>query len=107
MTQEREQGLTGVLLSYETTFTVQEVCRVCGVERTTVQELVAEGILEPEAQAEDWRFHGESVVRAQRAVRLVRDLGLNFAGAALALDLLDEIRELRGYARGSSVRVRR
>jgi chaperone modulatory protein CbpM len=35
------------------------------------------------------------VQRVQTAIRLQQDLGVNLAGAALALDLLEELQELR------------
>ena len=43
----------------------------------------------------EWRFPGSAVTRAQKALRLARDLRVNWPGAALALDLLDEIERLR------------
>ena len=42
-----------------------------------------------------WRFSGSALRRAATAQRLTRDLGLNAAGVALALDLLEEIETLR------------
>lgn len=42
-----------------------------------------------------WRFHGVSVRRERCAQRLRQALGVNDAGAALALDLLGEIELLR------------
>ncbi len=42
-----------------------------------------------------WRFPGVSVRRVRTVVRLQRDLGVNVAGAALAIELLDEINALR------------
>ena len=44
---------------------------------------------------EHWRFRGASVRRVRCALRLERDLGVNFAGAALALELLEELEALR------------
>ncbi len=41
-----------------------------------------------------WRFHGVSVGRARCAFRLDRDLGVNFARPALALELLEELESL-------------
>lgn len=87
--------LSGVVLDRRTTFTLVEFSSACGVERERVVEMVEEGVIEPISEHEDWRFHGEALVRAKRALRLVRDLGLNWPGAALALDLLDEIERLR------------
>lgn len=74
------------------TFTVTEFSRICGVEVELVREMVVEGVIEPEEHGvDDWRFTGETLVRAQCALRLVRDLHVNWPGAALALDLLDEL----------------
>lgn len=87
--------LSGVVLDRRTTFTLIDFSTACGVERERIVEMVQEGVIEPISEHGDWRFHGEALVRAKRALRLVRDLGLNWPGAALALDLLDEIERLR------------
>ena len=58
--------------------------------------LVDEGLISPEGNVpEHWRFSGMQLRRARVAVRLQRDLGVNTAGAALALQLLEEIDVLR------------
>lgn len=77
-------------------FTVAELCRLCQLPAERVTELVEEGILEPLGRdPSGWRFHGVSVCRVRCALRLERDLGVNVAGVALALDLLGEIESLR------------
>ena len=43
----------------------------------------------------DWQFTSLAIIRVARAKRLERDLSLNPPGVALALDLLDEIEDLR------------
>ena len=59
-------------------------------------EMVEEGVLEPRGVTPaEWRFPGSAVTRAQKALKLARDLRVNWPGAALALDLLDEIERLR------------
>ena len=84
--------LSGVILDRHTSFTLVEFCQACGVTTELVVEMVQEGVIEPEgARRRDWRFHGEALVRAQRALRLVDDLQVNWPGAALALDLLEEL----------------
>jgi chaperone modulatory protein CbpM len=66
------------------------------VEADWIAELVEHGIIEPVGQARsDWQFAMVSVVRVAKAKRLERDLALNLPGLALALDLLDEIDDLR------------
>lgn len=88
--------LSGVLLDDEFRLTVHEVCRTCGVSVDEIVALVQEGVLHSRAGAvEEWSFTGLELQRAFTAIRLQRDLDVNLAGAALALDLLDEIRRLR------------
>jgi len=80
----------------EDTLTLGQLCRACGVHADWIISLVEESIIEP--QGEDirlWRFSGASLVRARSALRLQRDLGVNLAGIALALDLMDELERLR------------
>ena len=88
--------LRGIVLDEQVTFTLHEFCNACGVRRQLIVEMVQEGVIEPARETgSEWQFHGHALVRAQRALRLVRDLDVNWAGAALALDLLDEIERLK------------
>jgi len=87
---------SGVILDEHLTLTLREVCEVCGIEESLVVEMVKEGIAMPvdEDQAR-WEFTGVAVTRLRTAHRLQRDLHVNLAGAALAIDLLEEIASLR------------
>lgn len=68
-----------------------DLCRFCQADETWVIELVEHGVLEPRGTSIDkWQFVGSSIVRAKKARRLNRDLGINTAGVALVLDLLEE-----------------
>jgi len=88
--------VSGFLYTSETLLTLDEFSRVCAVERRQIIELVDEGVLVPiGTQVAEWRLPGDSLRRAQTAVRLQRDLGVNLAGVALALDLMDELERLR------------
>jgi chaperone modulatory protein CbpM len=70
---------------------LQDLCRFCQSDETWVIELVEHGVLEPVGSTSgNWRFVGTSIVRAKKARRLNRDLGINAAGVALVLDLLEE-----------------
>jgi chaperone modulatory protein CbpM len=76
--------------------TLGQLCRACGVHADWIISLVEESIIEP--QGEDirlWRFSGASLVRARSALRLQNDLGINLAGIALILDLMEEMENLR------------
>ena len=75
--------------------TLEDLCRFCQADEAWVIELVEEGVLEPVGgTARHWRFEGMAIARAKRARRLSRDLGINTAGVALVLDLLDERDEI-------------
>ena len=80
----------------EYSFTLAEMSRCCGVTAEKILVLVGEGVLTPRGGSQrEWRFAGSDLERALSALRLERDLGVNPAGAALAVELLDEMRQLR------------
>ncbi len=87
-----------LILEDQDDLSLDELCRAC---RTDVEQLVAlidEGVIAPQGAAPaHWRFTGVHLRRARIAVRLQRDLGVNTAGAALALQLMDEIEALRAH----------
>ncbi len=89
--------ITDVLIVEEQIdLSLDELCRLCGTQAEQLAALVDEGVIVPEGTApEHWRFPGMQLRRARVAVRLQRDLGVNTAGAALALQLMDEIEALR------------
>ena len=88
--------VSALLLDDSVEFTLSELCSVCSVTEQLVVEIVAEGIVEPAgADPRQWRFSGIAVARVQRVVRLQREFEVNLPGAALALELLEEIERLR------------
>ena len=93
---DEKRDLRGTLLDDSAVFTLREMCSACGVHAELVIEMVEEGVLQPRGAApEEWRFAGDALVRAQKALRLSRDLRVNWPGAALALDLIEELERLR------------
>lgn len=100
MTDELLSLLTGNILEEDTELTLAQLCRACRLPAEQVLVLVEEGIIEPQGrEPAQWRFRGISVRRVHCALRLQRDLGVNAAGAALALDLLEELELLRARLR--------
>ncbi|MFD1218074.1 MULTISPECIES: chaperone modulator CbpM [Microbulbifer] len=75
--------------------TLRELCVACGLPAEHIRALVDEGVIEPRGSETAWRFSGVCVRRVRRVYTLERDLGVNLAGAALAVDLLEEIEQLR------------
>jgi hypothetical protein len=66
---------------------VRALAREAGVHPELVRRFVALGLLEP--------YPVDAAARIARAARLRRDLGLNYAGAVLACELLARIDELQ------------
>lgn len=88
--------IAGAILEEEVELTLSDLCRSCRVEADFVVELIQEGVIDPlEPTEQRWTFGGQSLIRLRRAVNLHQDLGLNLAGIALALELLDEREQLR------------
>jgi chaperone modulatory protein CbpM len=91
-----KNAISGQVLEDTELVTMLELCRSCTVETETITLLVEEGILDPQGESvEQWRFSITSLRRVKTVIHLQRDLGVNLAGAALALDLLDQISELK------------
>ncbi|MBK8956958.1 MAG: chaperone modulatory protein CbpM [Proteobacteria bacterium] len=84
------------LLDEERAIPLAEFCSATGLIESLVLEMVREGILEPIGAAPpEWRFSGACLARAERALRLQRELELNWAAVAFVLPLLDELKDLR------------
>lgn len=80
--------------------TLNDMAKRCAVETHIIIEMVEEGVLEPQGRRpEEWQFRGPDLMRLRRALRLQRDLEVNLPGVALAIDLLDELDELRARMR--------
>ena len=59
-------------------------------------DIVSHGIVRPQdMQAQEWQFEEQVVTEIARAARLRRDLQINWAGVALALELIEELEALR------------
>lgn len=95
MANNDHREITGVMLDEESELSLGELCRACGIPAEQIIALVEEGIIEPRGRRTRWRFSGICVLRVRKVYTLERDLGVNLAGAALALDLLEEIERLQ------------
>lgn len=93
----------GVLLDEHSEISLRDLCQACSISSEYIIELVDEGVLEPAGdEYTQWRFTANTIQRARTAARLQRDLEINIAGVALALELLDEIEILRGQLNRSN-----
>jgi chaperone modulatory protein CbpM len=86
---------TGTVIE-DDSLTLEQLCDACDVQTDWVISLVEESIIEPQGEEiHMWRFSGASLVRVRSALRLHHDLGVNLAGIALALDLMEDLENLR------------
>ena len=94
---EHTRIVLATVLDEDTTLSPDELCRGAALEQRELLALVQEGVVEP-AMGEDaahWRFPATALRRVRTVVSLQRELDVNLAGAALALDLIDEVERLR------------
>ena len=87
-------------LDMDEPLTVAVVAETVGAKRSLVVRLVEHGLIETverrtdERDAEEPLLPRRAVVQLRRMQRLRRDLGVNFAGAAIILDLVGRIEQL-------------
>ncbi len=82
--------------------TLEELCGICQISPHDVHDLIAYEIIHFENNhhlpENEWQFDLMQLQRVKTALRLQHDLEVNLAGAALVLDLLDEMEQLRAHA---------
>jgi chaperone modulatory protein CbpM len=72
-----------------------EVTTSFGVSKETIIEIIDEGIISVQKdEKQQLQFDNVAVGRIRTVLQLNRDLGVNLAGAALALELLKKIEYL-------------
>jgi len=96
MSSPHDQALSGAIFEESALLTVQDLSRMCAVDERHIVEFVEEGVLNVvEINTTEWHFTGAALRRTRLALRLERDLELNLAGVALALELMEELEHLR------------
>jgi chaperone modulatory protein CbpM len=85
-----------------------ELCQYTDSSTETILEFVEHGIVEPQGDSQDkWVFSVETVHLTRCAQRLHRDLGVNWAGVALALELMSQREILQQENQSLRNRLRR
>ncbi|MGW8223681.1 MAG: chaperone modulator CbpM [Syntrophobacteria bacterium] len=78
----------------ENLVTTGELARLARLHPEMVDKLVDWGLIEPVKWEPKLLFPETTVPRIWRIMRLRRDLGINWSGIGVVLDLLDKIEEL-------------
>jgi chaperone modulatory protein CbpM len=102
MSPSDDRALHGTIFDESMTLSIKDLSRMCAVDERHIVELVEEGVLTVVEVSREWHFTGDALRRARLAVRLERDLELNLAGVALALDLIEELERLRRQVKARS-----
>jgi len=96
MVKQTTDILSGNIIEEEESLTLRQLCEACSVHAEYIIDLVNEGIIEPSGvQNTHWCFNGVSIRRVRTARHLQRDLGINLAGIAMVLEMMDEMDRLR------------
>lgn len=75
---------------------MRTLCQEADITADCVIEIVEHGIVEPSGRTpEEWVFDDRAPLTLKRAVKLHDQLALEWEGVALALELLEEVQQLR------------
>jgi len=89
------QVLEARLLGESDWIAATEICQLCRLDLDAVLELAALGVMSSRERAPgEWQVPATALPRLRVVGRLMRDLGVNVSGAALAVELLEAQREL-------------
>jgi chaperone modulatory protein CbpM len=96
----KPQVATAEILTESHWIEVTEVCQLCRLDLEAIEELADLGVLPArQAHVAGWQFPATVLPRLRIVSRLMRDLGVNVSGAALALELLESRRALERRVR--------
>ena len=85
-----------------------ELCELSGLSEPELRVLVDFGAIAPaDPDAREWTFSSERLVVARSASRLRRDFDLDLQGLALAVALLERVRDLEEQLRDLRARIPR
>lgn len=77
----------------ELILTYEELAVAAGIRPTMLARLIRLGVVEPD-RPDTGQFTAATLARVRRMLRLHAQLGVNFTGAAVILDLLERLHRL-------------
>lgn len=88
--------ITAIVMEETASYSLIEVCDKYHIPKELLLEMIEEGLFSHKpSDIQHLTLVQRDLQRIESALRLHRDLGVNLAGVALALDLLDELDKLR------------
>jgi chaperone modulatory protein CbpM len=91
MMQEKKI-ITAVLVDEYETYSIQMVCEQLNIPESLMIEMEEHGLFQYEGSQ---HITHQALKRIESACRIHQDLGVNLPGVVLALELLEELEELR------------
>ena len=73
---------------------IGELSRFAGLHPMMIQRLFRLGLIDPQIEEPELLFEDTVLFRIGTIMRMKNDLGLNFAGCGLVLDLLEKVEKL-------------
>ena len=73
---------------------IHDLSRLSGIHPALIRELFRQGLIDPQQMTPGLLFDDTVIDRIEKIMRLKNDLGVNFAGCGLVLDLLEKIDDL-------------
>ena len=91
-----KQIIIGVLIEEHSTLSFEEVCHRYNIPKELLIEMIEYGLFSsPSPTIENTQLKLKDLHRLESAFRLHKDLDINLPGVAVALDLLEELQQLR------------
>lgn len=94
MTSANSESISPDLLDIsveECIYTYEQVAEMTAISVTLVERFVSLHLIEPQ----EAKLRDQDVARIAQMLRLRRDLGLNWVGASMVLDLCQEVAQLK------------
>ena len=95
MSREKSIVVTTIDIEAMPELTMEELCEACSVSPEYIEEIIGYGVIEPMGTLDQMRFTEIDLRRVRTILHLQNDLEINVAGAALVVDLMEEIEDMR------------
>ena len=96
MKKQLSQLIAGELLDDALLVELTELCRICHAPTQLIIEMVEYGMLVPKGNnIPEWQFTGSAITRIKTVMRLQQDLEVNLSGAAVIVEMIEELEQLR------------
>lgn len=90
--EKKHLVIANVSIETDPQFTLKEFCEACNADRELIQEVLQYGVLDPQGETfANLQFDSKQLRRMRTLMSLQKDLEINLAGAALVVELLDEL----------------